>query len=440
MAESAGIVAHGRDQANSRMRISAISDLVAPDIALAASLFDTLAKATRLGRGIVRDSYGPGEQAAHDIVRASAGSIGLETAVDAIGNLAMTLPGRDRAAPCIIIGSHLDSVPQGGNFDGAAGVVAGLATVAGLRRAGVVPPCDITVMAIRAEESAWFDIPYLGSAGAFGLLDPACLGVGRFDNGARLDATLIAQGFDPAPIRARRPLRDPADIRAYLELHIEQGPVLVGEGLPAAVVTGIRGCKRFRNAQCLGTYAHSGAVPRSHRRDAVAATVALLHHMETVWLREEAAGADLVMTSGEFFTDPAMHGPSKVAGETRFVLDIRSTSDAVMTAMAAETRDAATRIGEAYRVRFDLGATSDSPPALMDGRLRAALLGLLDRPFAMASGAGHDAAIFAEMGIPTAMIFVRNENGSHNPDEAMTLDDFAVGTTALLGLLLDFPL
>jgi beta-ureidopropionase / N-carbamoyl-L-amino-acid hydrolase len=416
-----------------------MSGAIQPDLELAASLFDALGRATRRGRGIVRDSYGAGEQAAHDIVRAIASKMGLEISIDAIGNLSMTLPGQVRSAPRILIGSHLDSVPQGGNYDGAAGVVAGLCALSAMRRAGLVPNCDLTVMALRAEESAWFDIAYLGSAGAFGLLDPACLSISRSDNGQSLEATLHQQGFDPQPIRERRRLLEPSGIRAYLELHIEQGPTLAARGLPAAVVSGIRGCQRFRNARCSGEYAHSGAVSRRYRRDAVAATVAFLHHMETVWLQQEEAGADLVITTGELFTDPTMHGPSKIAGETRFVLDLRSLSDTTMDTVAAEARAAAARIGGAYRVDFDLGATSDSPPAVMDSRLRSSLMSLLERPFEMASGAGHDAAVFAKVGIPSAMIFVRNENGSHNPDEAMSLDDLAVGTRALLGLLMHFP-
>ncbi|MBV8876590.1 MAG: Zn-dependent hydrolase [Gammaproteobacteria bacterium] len=416
-----------------------MSRRIEPDLELAASLFAALAAATRRGRGIVRDSYGAGEQAAHDIVRSAASSRGLEIRVDALGNLFMTLPGRKRDAPRIIMGSHLDSVPQGGNYDGAAGVVAGVCALTAMRAAGIVPDCDLAVMAIRAEESAWFDIAYLGSAGAFGLLDPQCLSIGRSDNGQSLEATLQQCGFDPCPIRERRPLMDPAHIRAYLELHIEQGPTLVARGLPAAVVSGIRGCKRFRNARCLGEYAHSGAVGRAYRHDAVAATVAFLHHMDGIWRQHEEAGEDLVLTSGELYTDAAMHGPSKIAGETRFVLDIRGLADGIMEAVAAEARAAAARLSGEYRVRIDLGATSDSPAAVMDRRLRSRLLELLETPFEMASGAGHDAAVFAKTGVPSAMIFVRNENGSHNPDEAMSLEDFGVGTRALLRLLLDFP-
>ena len=412
---------------------------IEPDLKLAASLFEALSRTTRRGRGIVRDSYGAGEQVAHDLVRSAAATIGLESAVDAIGNLTLTLPGRDRGAKRIVMGSHLDSVPQGGNFDGAAGVIAGLSIVSAMRQAGVVPPCDLAVMAIRAEESAWFDIAYLGSAGAFGLLDPDCLSIPRSDNGQTLESTLVQQGFDPQAIRERRRLLEPSRIRAYLELHIEQGPTLVERALPAAVVTGIRGCKRFRNARCIGEYAHSGAVSRPDRHDAVAATVSFLHHMEAIWVQQEQVGADLVLTAGELFTDPAMHGPSKIAGETRFVLDLRSLSDATMNAVAAEARAAAARTSDAYCVSIELGATSDSPPAIMDDRLRARLMGLLDQPFEMASGAGHDAAVFAKQGIPTAMVFVRNENGSHNPDEAMSPDDFAVGARTLMRLLMDFP-
>jgi N-carbamoyl-L-amino-acid hydrolase len=410
------------------------------DLDLAESLFEDLDRATRRGRGIVRDSYGPGEQAAHDIVRAAAERIGLEVVVDPIGNLFMTLPGKDRQAPRVLIGSHLDSVPQGGNFDGAAGVVAGVCALSALQRSGFVPDYDIGVMAIRGEESSWFDVSYLGSSGALGLLDPQCLSVRRADNGHTLEETLLERGFDPSVIRQGRRLLERRQVRGYLELHIEQGPRLVAEALPVAVVTGIRGCKRFRRARCVGEYGHSGALPRILRHDAVAATVAFLHHMEEVWSREERGGSDLLITTGELYTDAAMHAPSKVAGETRFVLDLRSVSEDVMESVAAEARGAAERIGVQYRVSFDLGAATDSPPAMMDARLRGSLMGLLERPLEMPSGAGHDAAVFAKVGIPSAMILVRNDHGSHNPDEAMALEDFAVGTRALIELLRRFPL
>jgi N-carbamoyl-L-amino-acid hydrolase len=146
-----------------------------------------------------------------------------------------------------------------------------------------------------------------------------------------------------------------------------------------------------------------------------------------------------VFTAGELSTNPLLHAPSKVAGETRFVLDFRSTSEDIMREVVAEARAAAARIGDDYRVRFDLGDTSDSPAAVMDPRLRAALKRVFDQPFDLPSGAGHDAAVFAGIGIPSAMIFVRNDHGSHNPQESMDMPDFAIATRGLLRLLDDFP-
>jgi N-carbamoyl-L-amino-acid hydrolase len=124
-----------------------------PDMALAARLFDALREATRDGEGVTREAYGRGERIAHQLVREAAEELGLECRNDVAGNLYMTLPGTDRAAKRVIMGSHLDSVREGGNFDGAAGVLAGLAAVAGMKRAGFQPARDMTVMAIRAEEA-----------------------------------------------------------------------------------------------------------------------------------------------------------------------------------------------------------------------------------------------------------------------------------------------
>ena len=412
-----------------------------PDLTLAEHMFNRLAEMGRVGRGIERDTYGRGEQAAHDLVAATARQCGLSTRVDALGNLSITLPGRDRDAPAIVVGSHLDSVPQGGNFDGAAGVLAGLSVLAGWQAAGRVPRRDITAMAIRGEESAWFDVAYIGSAGAFGRLDPACLAVRRFDTGQSLEQALADGGFEPAVIRERRRLLDPSRIAAYLEVHIEQAPLLVAESLPVATVTGIRGCLRFRAARCHGEYAHSGAVPRTLRRDAVAATVELLHRLGQDWREHEAAGHDLVLTFGELTTDPSMHGPSKIAGETRFVIDIRSLSEEVMRQVAAAARSHAAEIEAESRVRFDLGEPTLSVPALMDPGIRQAFRAATERlgirPFEMASGAGHDAAVFAAAGVPSGMLFIRNQNGSHNPDEAMDFADFAVAARVLSGVLGD---
>src|SRR5262245_33607594 len=131
-----------------------------PDVA---ALFDALRAGSRDDDGVTRDTYGQGEQFAHQLIATHTGALGFETRRDHAANLFMTLPGKDRSAPCLMTGSHLDSVARGGNFDGAAGVIAGLVAMRSLQRLYLQPACDITTVAIRAEESVWFQVSYIGS-------------------------------------------------------------------------------------------------------------------------------------------------------------------------------------------------------------------------------------------------------------------------------------
>jgi N-carbamoyl-L-amino-acid hydrolase len=403
---------------------------------LAADLFRRLADGSRGKLGITRDTYGAGEQMAHDLMIKTARTMGLEQRIDAAGNLYLTLPGRDRDLPAIMMGSHLDSVPEGGNFDGAAGVVAGMCVVAAWQREGRQPQADLTVMAIRAEEVAWFPAPYIGSRAAFGRLDADSIyNCRRVDTKSSLGAHMLEAGFDPAPIRLGVRQIDPAGIKCWLEVHIEQGPALVVAGKPAAIVTGIRGNLRYAECIITGRYGHAGADPREVRQDAVFAVAAFVQAMEGLWLDTEAAGRDLVCTIGKLHTDPLVDTITKIPGEVRFTMDIRSADNALLLELDAKLREAASRIGGERRVTIELGPYTNALPALMDGALVARLQAGAERlgfdiPL-MPSGAGHDAAIFSNEGVPTVMIFVRNDGGSHNPDERMELDDFAVAVALL---------
>lgn len=404
----------------------------APDVALAARLFTELRLRTGTGRGITRASYGLGEQIAHDMVRREARRLGMDCRIDAACNLYMTLRGQ-RRGPAVMVGSHLDSVPMGGNFDGAAGVLAGLAVAAGYRAAGVVPPQDLTVLAIRAEESTWFSASYIGSRAAFGALTAAELdGVLRAGDRVALGTAIDAAGGDAAQLRAGVPQIDPAQVACFIEPHIEQGPVLVARDRPVGIVTGIRGSFRHRQAVCHGTYAHSGATPREVRADAAMAVARLAVRLDDAWDRLAAQGHDLTVTFGQMATDPAEAAFSKVAGRMEFSVDIRSQSHATLDLMRAELRQA---VAAAGAVRFDLGPETGSEPALMDRQVIADLAGIAAAQGAgaevMPCGAGHDAAVFARMGVPTGMLFIRNRNGSHNPDEAMEMEDFAVACRIL---------
>ena len=406
------------------------------ETALAGQWFDHLRRHSKSRLGVTRASYGDGEQMAHDLMQAIGQTLGLERRIDAAGNLYLTLPGRDRSLPAIMTGSHLDSVPEGGNYDGAAGVVAGMAMLARWRRAGRQPAHDITVMGVRAEELSWFPAPYIGSRAAFGLLEPDALDrCVRPDTGRTLAQHMAEAGFQPERIRAREKQLDAARIECFFELHIEQGPVLVRKGLPVGIVTGIRGNLRYRDCHVVGRYGHAGAEPRETRQDAVLAGVEFVSRLERLWLEHETAGTDLVATVGRFHTDTAVHTMTKIPGELWFSMDVRSEDNAVLLAIDRELRALAAEIGQRRGVTIDLGAFTNALPGPIDKDHRARLERLAAElaipALPMASGAGHDSAVFGTLGIPTAMIFVRNEHGSHNPDEAMDLADFAQGLRLL---------
>ena len=416
---------------------------IAPDITLATRLFDELRNRTSDARGVTRMSYGPGEEIAHAILRREAKALGLAVETDAACNLYLTLPGQ-RDVSGIVIGSHLDSVPMGGNFDGAAGVLMGLSVLSGIVAAGRVPPRPIIVMAIRAEESAWFSASYIGSRAAFGLLSAQDLDtVVRAGDGVTLGAAIACAGGNVDDVAAGIAHWSPADVGIFLEPHIEQGPVLASSDLPLGIVTDIRGSLRYRHAVCHGAYGHSGTTPRLARRDAVLATSALVSGLDQLWRGYEAQGKDLTVTVGEIATDPEEASFSKVAGLVRFSLDIRSNSRATLDKVAIELKALAASIEKDRNVSFDLGPRTSSTPARMrsaviDG-LRQAADELRQPVLEMPCGAGHDAATFAGLDIPTGMLFLRNTNGSHNPDEHMDIGDFAVGASLLMRFCLSPP-
>lgn len=410
-----------------------------PDWAQADALFLTLHALSFDGVGITRDSYGAGEQRAHDLLRQQAQQAGLEVSVDAALNLYMTLPGRVRRSRVVMTGSHLDSVPRGGNYDGAAGVVAGLAVLTGWAKAGYRPERDVTVMAIRAEESAWFPVSYVGSKSAFGLLPAEALQARRADNGQTLGEHLSGLGGDPQRIATQMAALDPGNIDSFIEVHIEQGPVLIEAGVALGIVSGICGSLRYRKARALGGYAHSGATPRSHRRDAVVAVSQCVMALQQLWERMEQEGHQLTVTVGQFATDPVQADFSKVSGQVDFCIDLRSEQASTLALMDQRLQHAVAEIAAQHGVTFDLGERTQSTAGVMSAQLVAELdlaarqLGLKTR--SMPSGAGHDAAVFAGQGVDTAMVFIRNANGSHNPDEAMSREDFCDATRLLASVM-----
>lgn len=400
------------------------------EILAAWQLMSDIGDLTRGERGITRDAFGDGEDLAAEAVRVAAMQRDLPAWYDHVGNLHCYLAGTDPTAKEIVIGSHVDSVPSGGNFDGLMGVVAGLAILVALRDAALSRP--LRLIAFRGEESPWFGQAYLGSRLALGHGSLAELGpLLRTDTGLPLSEHLARLGLSERKTTPATPFR-PDKVEAYLELHIEQGPLLLTADQPVAVGRAIRGNVRFPNASCRGEYAHSSGAPRETRRDCVLALADLALFLDELWAqRLQSIDDSFVFTIGKVATNPKEHAITKVAGELDFSLNFGSISPEIMKLVRREVLDRIEGIEATRRVQFDLGPEVGTTPTPLDPelsdtlRLCAEALGV---PCGVIPTVGHDAAMFVLKGIPAAVLLVRNRNGSHNPDETMEFADFASAT------------
>lgn len=401
-----------------------------------AKLFDELRAGSldKSGLGVTRDTYGAGEQFGYRVIEAHARSLGLELQRDHAANLYMTLPGRDRAAPRLMTGSHLDSVGNGGNFDGAAGVIGGLVAQQALQTLGLTPACDVTTMAIRAEESVWFEVSYIGSRAAFGVLPDGALDARRVDTGRTLAEHMTECGADVAAVRARKAHLAARDIKAWVEIHIEQAPQLIEAGVSVAIGTGVPGNFRYPEIRIHGEWAHVG-LPRRFRHDAVLAASDFALGLDEIWQGEDAAKRPMAFTIGRCFSDASEHALTKVAGLMTLSLDVRAYDKAHLAGLERRILGL-TRAIEAKRgVRIDLGARASAEVAPSNPALFSALTGSANamglKSMPLASPASHDTATFTVAGVPSCMLFVRNANGSHNPHEAMEIDDFLDAATVM---------
>ncbi|MCB1509751.1 MAG: Zn-dependent hydrolase, partial [Hyphomicrobiaceae bacterium] len=355
-------------------------------------------------------------------------------------NMYLTLPGHNRAAPRLMTGSHIDTVPRGGNFDGAAGVIAGLVAQRVMQDLGVVPKIDVTTMMIRAEESVWFQVSYIGSRSAFGTLPDGALEARRTDNGRTLAEHMAESGADVDAVRARKAWLKPDDIAAFVEIHIEQAPQLVEAGIPVAIGTGVPGNFRYPQIRITGEYAHVG-LPRRFRKDAVLAASDFALGLDNIWLENESARRPMAFTIGRFHTDTAVHALTVVPGEMTLSLDVRAYDRAHLARLEEEVIALARGIEARRGVKIDLGPRATADVAPSDPGVMAELTGAAQRlgipTMPLASPASHDTATFATAGVPTAMLFVRNENGSHNPHEAMEIDDFMDAAAVLTQWLIE---
>ena len=402
---------------------------------IAEKLFADVRELTFDGVGVTRASYGSGETAVADYLREFARRQGLDVHDDRAANLVFRLPETESAQAVSWTAFHIDSVPQGGNFDGYAGVVAGLLCLINQKNTGVIYKQPLEVVAFRGEESAWFGKAYMGSGALFGKLSAADLALTQRNTGETLADCMRHCGADVEAIAQQQILFDKERVKAYIELHIEQGPVMVARELPLAVVSGIRGNVRHNRIVCLGDAQHSGVVPRWLRHDAMFAVADLIMRLDAHWRVLLERGTDLVVTAGVVTTDPAEHSISRIPGHVSFSFEARSKSNDTLEAFYQLMQAECAAISRERGVRFEFDRRLLSEPATMD----SVICGVLSQACAdqgtpyevIPSGAGHDASPFANAGIPSGMLFVRNQNGSHNPHEAMDMVDFMLGVQAM---------
>lgn len=364
------------------------------------------------GRGTTRLTYSAEYRAARNFVAAEMTGAGLAVREDAVGNIFGRIEGRNPELAPILVGSHLDSVPNGGRFDGPAGVVAGIESAFLFRELGLRPERPIEVVALIEVEGGRFGGGLLGSRLLTGQLDPAHLDGIRDAAGVTVAQAIAAYGLDPA--EAGRAVLAPGSIHAFLELNIEQGPVLEAEGRDIAVVDCIVGLAQLM-VTVRGMAGHAGTTPMHARRDALAAAVLILAQLPDL---VRMGGEDAVLTVGKMEVLP---GAANVIPDlVRFTVDIRAPSETGLMRLIAMTCEAV-RGGTGKGLDCQVEQQLYVPPTPLSRQIRAALtaeadaLGLSHR--VMVSGAGHDAMILAELA-PTGLVLVPSRGGiSHAPEE-----------------------
>lgn len=412
-----------------------MSELQQKGLEFAKKIFDDIRAMSADVQGVTRQAFSAKETEVLDYLTKIGQSLQLEITPDRAGNVWMTLPGKDRSLPAFVAGSHVDSVPQGGNYDGLAGVTAALTVAWWMRQTGFQPVRDYTVLMMRGEESSFFGKAYMGSLGMLGKLTAKDLALKIRDGSCTLAEAMQSCGIDTGAVSGGKPLVDIDRTAAFVELHIEQGPTLDAQKeARAGIVTGIRGNIRHKAVRILGEAAHSGATDKPYRHDALMAFTDWMQRVDRAWDRWLIQGEDLVFTVGvlKMASSAAI---SVIPGEVTFSVDIRSLSADTVKRF----HDLMQKYGE--EVASERGVKIEYDPALVTAPsgVDAALSDRLETSakaegipcMRLASGAGHDSAVLGNNGIPVAMIFVANQLGSHNPHEAMKMEDFMQGTDIL---------
>ena len=390
---------------------------------------DALARFSDEPDRLTRFFLSPAHRAAVDLILDWMREAGMTCALDPLATVVGRWPGEAADAPVLLLGSHIDTVRDAGRFDGTLGVVLAIAAVEELARTGRRLPFAIEVLAFGDEEGCRFPVTLTGSRAIAGTLDAGALEV-RDASGTSLREALAAFGCDPAAMAAIR--RDPASTLGYLEVHIEQGPVLERAGIPVGVVTGIAGATRG-SITITGKAGHAGTVPMTLRRDALAGAAEIVLRVEDLARGSPPA----VATIGDCTVAPGVG--NVIPGRVVLELDLRAPEDGMRRRLLEELEREMGGIAERRGLATTFERRHEAPAVRCDDRLsgllaeavRACGHPLLELP----SGAGHDAMAIAAA-LPVAMLFVRCRDGiSHHPDELVTAADAEAALDVLLAFL-----
>jgi len=386
--------------------------------------FRELARISKSQSGITRLAFTEPENQAHKYIKSQMEEFGMETRTDDAGNLYGSLNGS--GGKKIIVGSHLDSVLEGGNYDGALGVVMGLEAARVLKSCGFKHPLE--VVAFRSEESARFGVSHIGSKLVTGSISVEDIKQIKDREGISAYSAIRSSGFYPDRIK----LWDKHTIRLYIEPHIEQGGVLLDTNTPLGIVTGIVGYARYF-VTVEGQEAHSGATLMLQRKDALAGFSEMHLALEKLAKDYERKRHRITATIG--YVNIKNGAITKVSGNVSFPIDIRGLDLKVMARFEKEILTQFKEIGKKRCLRLVIEEKEKETPLLLNkdnyAIIAKAAKKLGVKSMELPSGAGHDAQDIALFGIPTAMLFVRNSGGSHNPKEGLNMKDVVTATEVL---------
>jgi allantoate deiminase/N-carbamoyl-L-amino-acid hydrolase len=386
------------------------------------------------GDGVTRLAFSPREGQAHSEFAAYMEALGLSVATDAAGNTIAELSGREPGLRALGTGSHLDSVPNGGAFDGIAGVVAAMEVARMFLAGGIRPRHPLRFVAFAAEEGARFGQACTGSRIAAGLISADELGALRDKDGVTAAEAMSAVGLRPHDVATAK--WNPSDWAAFVELHIEQGSVLTGAGIPVGVVDLISGSTRFA-IDLKGRAAHTGGTPMHLRADALAAAAEIVLAAEDLARDSQHHGTRI--TVGRLEVEPG--SITTIAGHTRLHVDIRDIDGPRQRQSATDLIAAAHRIAEKRGIGIQTSLLGDASPVVLPMAIREAITRtaqqLQTAYRVMPSGASHDAQMVNHI-CPTGMIFVPSLNcgASHSPEELTDYSELARGVELLAATLL----